>query len=120
MPPGAAAYGGHEHLEEENDSKENELKEKVSLLKQLTIDIGDEVKEHNRLLRDADDTFDSVGNVMSATIGKVKELAKSGYKYYFLYLVRQKLNITLLPGKTNIEFFLGIMNFFCQKQFFFQ
>jgi len=86
VPPGAAAYGGHEHLEEENDSKENELKEKVSLLKQLTIDIGDEVKEHNRLLKDADDTFDSVGNVMSATIGKVKELAKSGYKYYFLYL----------------------------------
>ena len=104
MPPGAAAYGGHEHLEEENDSKENELKEKVSLLKQLTIDIGDEVKEHNRLLKDADDTFDSVGNVMSATIGKVKELAKSGYKYYFLYLVRQTLNLIEMNLKSLSHF----------------
>jgi hypothetical protein len=31
----------------------------VSALKSLTIDIGSEVREHNRLLREVDDDFDS-------------------------------------------------------------
>lgn len=78
--------GGHEYLEEQNTAQESELRDKVGLLKSLTIQIGDEVKEHNKLLKDTDDTFDSVGSLLSNTIGKVKQLAKSGYKYYFLYL----------------------------------
>ena len=80
--------GGHEYLEEQNTAQESELREKVGLLKELTIQIGDEVKEHNRLLNDADNSFDTVGGLLVNSIGKIKELAKSGYKYYFLYLVR--------------------------------
>ena len=79
--------GGHEYLEEQNNAQETELREKVGLLKELTIQIGDEVKEHNRLLKDADNSFDSVGDLLANSIGKIKQLAKSGYKYYFLYLV---------------------------------
>ena len=84
----ATGYGalGHEQLEDQNNQQEDELKEKVSALASLAIEIGHEVKEHNRLLKDADNTFDSVGSLLGNTIGKVKKLARSGYKYYFLYL----------------------------------
>ena len=88
--------GGHEYLEEQNNAQETELREKVGLLKELTIQIGDEVKEHNRLLKDADNSFDSVGDLLANSIGKIKQLAKSGYKYYFLYLVSHFSSLFLL------------------------
>jgi IS30 family transposase len=43
----------------QNSAREEELRSKVSALKSLTIDIGTEVREHNRLLKDVDDDFDS-------------------------------------------------------------
>lgn len=85
-PPPVGAVGGNEQLEEQNSAAEGELRDKVGLLKSLAIDIGTEVKEHNKLLNEADDTFDSVGGLLGATIGNVKKLAKSGYRYYILYL----------------------------------
>ena len=45
-------------IEEENTIAENELKEKVGRLKSITIDIGEEIKGHNVLLSEADNTFD--------------------------------------------------------------
>jgi blocked-early-in-transport protein 1 len=85
LPP-TLGVGGHEQLEEQNTAQEGELRDKVGLLKSLAIDIGAEVKEHNKLLNEADDTFDNVGGLLGATIGNVKKLAKSGYRYYILYL----------------------------------
>lgn len=84
--PHTVGVGGHEHVEEQNTVAEGELRDKVGLLKSLAIDIGAEVKEHNKLLNEADDTFDNVGGLLGATIGNVRKLAKSGYRYYILYL----------------------------------
>jgi len=84
--PTTFGVGGHEYLEEQNNAAESELHDKVGLLKSLAIDIGTEVKEHNTLLNEADDAFDSVGGLLGATIGKVRLLAKSGSRYYLLYL----------------------------------
>ena len=53
-----ALYGANEFIEEQNTIAENELREKVGLLKSLTIDIGEEVKGHNQLLQETDNTFD--------------------------------------------------------------
>ncbi len=75
---GSASYRGHEHLEEDNSRREDELKGKIGALKSLTIDIGAEVREHNRILRDADEQFDSVSSVLQQSIGRVLGLAKSG------------------------------------------
>ena len=50
---------GHEHLEEDNEHAESELASKITGLKSLSIQIGEEVREHNRLLKDVDDEFDS-------------------------------------------------------------
>ena len=111
-----ALYGANEFIEEQNTIAENELREKVGLLKSLTIDIGDEVKGHNQLLQETDNTFDrfvhyilgltyhsaillctnkftaiivdfSVGGLLSSTIGKVKVLGQSGSRYYLIYLL---------------------------------
>ena len=77
---------GHEHLEEENEAAESELRSKVSALKSLSIDIGTEVREQNRLLKDVDDEFDSTLGQLQHNIGRVLKLVKSGNRYYLFYL----------------------------------
>jgi len=84
--PQSYGLGGHEQLEEQNNAAEDELRDKVGLLKTLAIDIGDEVKEHNRMLHDTDSIFDNAGALLSNTIGNVGKLLKSGGRYHMLYL----------------------------------
>ena len=45
-----------------------------------------QVREHNRLLRDADDGFDSAGSLLANSMAKVLQLAKSGSRYHLVYL----------------------------------
>ena len=84
--PQSYGFGGHEQLEEQNNAAEDELRDKVGLLKTLAINIGDEVKEHNRMLHDTDSIFDNAGALLSNTIGNVGKLLKSGGRYHMLYL----------------------------------
>lgn len=77
---------GHEHLEDENSQAEDELKSKVSELKFLSINIGNEVREHNKLLKEVDDEFDSTFGQLQHNIQRVLKLAKSGSKYHMFYL----------------------------------
>jgi|ERR1711902_231123 len=77
---------GNEHLEEENDKAESELRSKVSALKSLSIDIGVEVREHNKLLKEVDDEFDSTFGQLQHNIQRVLKLVKSGSRYHMLYL----------------------------------
>ncbi|KAJ8943476.1 hypothetical protein NQ318_006329 [Aromia moschata] len=66
-------------IEDENERMTNELQEKVQVLKSLTIDIGNEVKYQDRLLRDVDDDLDRTGGFLGTTMNKL---------YFFvLYLV---------------------------------
>ena len=79
-------FQGHESLEDDNSKLEDELKGKIGALKSLSIDIGDEVREHNRLLRDVDDNFDSTAGALGKSISQVLKLARSGSRYHQLYL----------------------------------
>ena len=69
--PGGQPFQGHESLEEQNEEMEDELKGKISALKTLSIDIGLEVQEQNKLLRNMDDNFDSSHSLFTNTISKV-------------------------------------------------
>jgi len=80
-------FDENDSTEEQNTIAENELKEKVGRLKSISIDIGEEIKGHNVLLSEADNTFDSVGSLLSSTIGKVKLLKKSEHRWYLLFLL---------------------------------
>lgn len=83
---GSRGFAGHESLEEDNAHREDELKGKITALKSLSIDIGSEVREHNRYLRDVDDTFDSTSGLLGKSINNVLKLARSGSRYHLFYL----------------------------------
>ena len=53
----------------------------------MSINIGVEVNEQNKLLKSMDDKFDSTASMFSNTIGKVVRLAKSHHNYYIYYLL---------------------------------
>lgn len=83
---GGPPYMGHESLEDQNNANEEELKGKIGALKSLSIDIGAEVREHNKLLRDLDDGFDANASLLQQSMSKVLRMAKSGSRYHMLYL----------------------------------
>jgi len=60
---------------------------KIGKLKDLSINMGEEVREQNRLLNDMDDGFDSTAALFSNTIGKIVKLAKSKPHMYIYYLL---------------------------------
>ena len=86
-PPQQPGLFGNESLEEQNDELEGELKGKISALKSLSIDIGVEVNEQNKMLKGMDDHFDSTHSLFSSTIGKVVKMAKAHHNYYIYYLL---------------------------------
>ncbi|KAI4461207.1 golgi snare bet1-related [Holotrichia oblita] len=58
-------------LEDENDRRADELKEKVKILRDLSIDIGNEVKYQDKLLRDVDDDMDRTGGFLGNSMNRV-------------------------------------------------
>lgn len=73
-------------IEDENDRMTNELRDKVSVLKSLSIDIGNEVKYQDRLLRDVDDDMDRTGGFLGTTMNRVLRLTKGSHNYIICYL----------------------------------
>ena len=78
---------GHESLEDQNEQMESDMKDKVSQLKSLSINIGMELKDQRTLLNDMDDGFNSTSSIITNTIGKVGKLLKSDSIYHIHYLV---------------------------------
>ncbi|XP_023713846.1 uncharacterized protein LOC111867875 [Cryptotermes secundus] len=56
-------YSDQDTVEQQNDALADELKGKVQMLKSLSLNIGDEVKYQDRLLREVDDDFEKTGYV---------------------------------------------------------
>ena len=73
-------------IEEENDEMTNHLSERITALRSLTIDIGNEVREHNRLAREMDDALDKTYGFLGNTLNKVLRLSKGRHNYYICYL----------------------------------
>uniref|UniRef100_A0A1B6FH72 BET1 homolog n=4 Tax=Proconiini TaxID=565685 RepID=A0A1B6FH72_9HEMI len=73
-------------MEEANEQMTSELKEKIGALKSLSIDIGNEVKMQDRLLRDLDNDFERTGGFLGNTMNRVIRLAKGSHNYYIFYL----------------------------------
>ena len=85
-----AGYGApHEKhmLEEENDKMVDALSNKVQALKSLTIDIGNEVRTQNKMLKGMDDDFDKSATFLSATMGRLTALTKKGHHWVMCYLL---------------------------------
>jgi len=78
---------GNESMEEDNSQMEGELKGKINALKSISINIGVEVREQNRLLNEMDDGFDNTASIFNNTIGKLVKLAKNRPHMYIYYLL---------------------------------
>lgn len=84
--PQNAPGSSHDVLEEENERLETELQGKIGALKSLTIDIGDEVRFQDKLLRGIDDDMDRTGGFLSNTMGRVVRLGRNGQQKYMCYM----------------------------------
>ncbi|KAF6211300.1 hypothetical protein GE061_014417 [Apolygus lucorum] len=90
MRRSAGNYSYHQvpagELEEENNEMTEHLKEKIGVLKSLSIDIGAEVKYQDKLIREMDEDFERTGGFMGNTISRVIRLTKASHNYYIFYL----------------------------------
>lgn len=73
-------------IEEENDQMTSELQEKIGVLKDLTIDIGNEIKYQDKMLRNVDDDMDRTSGFLGNTMSKVIRLTRGSHNYYIFYL----------------------------------
>ena len=64
-------------LEAQNREYHERLAGKSSVLKSLAYDIEMEAKDHNRLLDNMDDDFDSTGTFLSGTLNRVHKMVGS-------------------------------------------
>ncbi|KAG8232799.1 hypothetical protein J437_LFUL007953 [Ladona fulva] len=103
FPSGVAT----EYLEEENERMTDELKEKIGVLKSITLDMRTEFKYQDKLLRDMlmvfkkckevlfmlntlifqDDDFDKSQGFLGRTMSHVLRLSRGKHNYYILYLI---------------------------------
>lgn len=53
----------------------------------MSIQIGEETREHNRFLKQLDSSADNVWNSLSLNMDKVKSLARAGHNRLIFYLL---------------------------------
>ncbi|GAA6000917.1 hypothetical protein JCM10207_004718 [Rhodosporidiobolus poonsookiae] len=76
-----------EDLEGQNEEALEGLSQKVKLLKNITINIGNEVRDSTKMLNGMNDTFGETGNFLSGTMGKMKKMARRQGGQWFVWMV---------------------------------
>lgn len=73
-------------VEDEAEDQVDLLRGKISTLKAVSIDIGNEVKEHNRFLEAFDDDMNKSEGLLRKAIGRVLKLHQAGHHRYIWWL----------------------------------
>lgn len=73
-------------MEAENNRMIDDLSDQVGLLKNLTMRIQKDIREHDVLIGEMDKGFDSTGALLGAAMKKLTNLMNSGGANYFLML----------------------------------
>ena len=74
-------------LEQQNNERMNELSAHVARLKNLTIDIGNEVREQNSLLDTMGDGFQNTRDLLIGSLGRIGTMLESGGAKHMCYMV---------------------------------
>ena len=74
-------------MESQNDAMTARLASKVDILKQLSIDIGEEARAQNRMLTDMDVDFENTQSFMKKTLGGLQHMINTGGSKHMCYLV---------------------------------
>ncbi|GFS66135.1 BET1-like protein [Nephila pilipes] len=69
---------GEDALEAQNRYHAEELSKKISKLKSVAYDIEIEAKDHNRLLDDVGNEFDSSGGFLSGSLNRMNKMMFTG------------------------------------------
>uniref|UniRef100_A0A4W5LJ53 Bet1 golgi vesicular membrane trafficking protein n=1 Tax=Hucho hucho TaxID=62062 RepID=A0A4W5LJ53_9TELE len=85
--PGNYVASGYSAYEMENEHLLEGLGAKVSALKRLSKYIGTELKKHKGILDFMDSDFDSMGGLLGATNGRVKQLSRGSQNKLFCYML---------------------------------
>ncbi|MBW0527241.1 hypothetical protein O181_066956 [Austropuccinia psidii MF-1] len=79
-----------EELESQNDEALEGLSAKVRLLKEISVNIGTEVKDSTKFLSTMNDTFSEATGLLSGTFRKMNRMAKTQtgrWWYWLLFLI---------------------------------
>lgn len=82
-----AAEHSENILRQQNDALINDLHKKVGVLKDLSIDIHRETKEHNAYLDGLTDDFGKAGGLLKGTIAKLTSMMANGGSKHICVLV---------------------------------
>ena len=74
-------------MESQNNDRISELSDQVARLKGLTLDIGNEVQEQNRLLDGMGDSFGNVGDMLAGSLQRMGIMLERGGAKHMCYLV---------------------------------
>ncbi|KAJ3006981.1 protein transport protein bet1 [Thoreauomyces humboldtii] len=77
----------HYGMENDNDEQVDVLGNKVSMLKQITIQINEELNLQKNLLNAMEDDFDSTSNILASTMKRFTTMAKTQNGRWMWYLV---------------------------------
>ncbi|XP_065522432.1 BET1 homolog isoform X2 [Lathamus discolor] len=82
-PGGNYGYtnSGYSVYEEENERLTESLRTKLS------IEIGTEVKNQNKMLSEMDNDFDSAGGLLGATMGRLRTLSRGSQTKLLCYMM---------------------------------
>ncbi|KAM5158111.1 BET1 homolog [Mantella aurantiaca] len=84
---GRPEMSGYSVHEEENERLTESLRLKANALKSLSIDIGAEVKYHNKMLGEMDSDFDSTGGILGSTMSRLKALSRGSQSKLLCYML---------------------------------
>ncbi|BGP13224.1 hypothetical protein JCM10213_005006 [Rhodosporidiobolus nylandii] len=75
-----------EDLEGQNEEALEGLSQKVKLLKNITINIGNEVRDSTKMLNGMNDTFGETGTYLSGTMRKMRKMARKQGSQWCLWV----------------------------------
>ncbi|KAK9764511.1 protein transport protein bet1 [Basidiobolus ranarum] len=74
-------------LENMNEQRIEGLSDKVSLLREITLNIGDEVRDQNAYLKDMGSDFERTGTYLKGTMRRFYAMAQTQSGRYMIYLI---------------------------------
>ncbi|SCZ92667.1 BZ3500_MvSof-1268-A1-R1_Chr5-2g08085 [Microbotryum saponariae] len=117
--PYANASRTADDLESQNEDNLQGLSAKVKLLKDITINIGNEVRDSTKLLSNMNDQYAETGGFLSGTMSKMGRMAKRqggqwclwmmfllliGTIFFWTWLLRRTSNVTARLPRIVISF----------------
>ena len=83
-------------LEQQNNERMNELANHVALLKGLTIEIGNEVREQNSLLDNMNDGFTNTRDLLQSSLRRIGSMLEQGGTKHMCYMVLFCVGVMML------------------------